>query len=279
MMPFDDDVVAVASAVTKREHAHRTRLLVAVMTLLVLLAITLAILPTTFQSPISRKSSSSSNSIESDYRLLGVRDLCRKDECPDDPDKKQPGTCGCDEIDDDTDADGDGIADCVDECVANDEEIMSFCQEEIPGYTKCEGCAEQYLNAQWVCGEQCSKTIKWCMTVIEDYSVSYDEELGFNLIKIHYSFNQSGADSSNTIWEWSEECDAAWNCKDGAYEYLNGVQCNYTTSGNTGECLTCVDGKSYCYKKGDAPLSTDVMYTYGNNEGSTMYDVCFPEGD
>jgi hypothetical protein len=36
------------------------------------------------------------------------------DECPDDPAKLRPGTCGCGIPDDD--ADGDGIADCVDGC-------------------------------------------------------------------------------------------------------------------------------------------------------------------
>jgi len=36
------------------------------------------------------------------------------DECPDDPDKTEPGVCGCGVPDDDTD--GDGVADCNDNC-------------------------------------------------------------------------------------------------------------------------------------------------------------------
>ncbi|MBN2497296.1 MAG: thrombospondin type 3 repeat-containing protein, partial [Deltaproteobacteria bacterium] len=34
--------------------------------------------------------------------------------CPDDPDKTEPGACGCGQPD--PDADGDGLADCVDNC-------------------------------------------------------------------------------------------------------------------------------------------------------------------
>jgi hypothetical protein len=39
------------------------------------------------------------------------------DLCPDDPDKTDPGQCGCGAVD--TDVDGDGIADCNDNCIAN----------------------------------------------------------------------------------------------------------------------------------------------------------------
>jgi hypothetical protein len=42
----------------------------------------------------------------------GVADCI--DECPDDPNKVDPGVCGCGEPD--TDSDGDGVADCIDEC-------------------------------------------------------------------------------------------------------------------------------------------------------------------
>jgi hypothetical protein len=39
---------------------------------------------------------------------------CQNDECPDDPDKTEPGICGCGVPD--ADGDGDGTADCVDQC-------------------------------------------------------------------------------------------------------------------------------------------------------------------
>jgi hypothetical protein len=42
----------------------------------------------------------------------GAGDAC--DACPDDPNKVDPGVCGCGEPD--TDSDGDGVADCIDEC-------------------------------------------------------------------------------------------------------------------------------------------------------------------
>ena len=47
----------------------------------------------------------------------GVPDAC--DDCPLDPDKSEPGVCGCGAPD--TDTDGDGVADCIDNCpmVAN----------------------------------------------------------------------------------------------------------------------------------------------------------------
>ena len=38
------------------------------------------------------------------------------DGCPDDPNKSEPGSCGCGTVDDPTDSDGDAIPDCVDNC-------------------------------------------------------------------------------------------------------------------------------------------------------------------
>ncbi len=43
----------------------------------------------------------------------GTIDDC--DDCPDDPEKTDPGQCGCGIAD--TDTDGDGVADCIDNCV------------------------------------------------------------------------------------------------------------------------------------------------------------------
>jgi hypothetical protein len=44
----------------------------------------------------------------------GVADCI--DGCPDDPDKVKPGICGCNVPEDDTDTDGDGTPDCIDGC-------------------------------------------------------------------------------------------------------------------------------------------------------------------
>jgi len=43
------------------------------------------------------------------------------DNCPDDPDKTEPGDCGCGVPD--TDSDGDGIADCLDNCPDDPDKI------------------------------------------------------------------------------------------------------------------------------------------------------------
>jgi len=57
----------------------------------------------------------------------GVGDVCEgdmdgdgvpddQDNCPMDPNKSEPGICGCGRDDDPTDSDSDGVADCVDNC-------------------------------------------------------------------------------------------------------------------------------------------------------------------
>ncbi len=61
------------------------------------------------------------------------------DQCPDDPDKTEPGVCGCGEPDIDTD--GDGVADCIDNCssVANSD------QADVDGDEVgdvCDNCAD-----------------------------------------------------------------------------------------------------------------------------------------
>jgi len=100
-MPFTTDVTAFA----KQEKAYRIRL-VGLMALVLALALT--ILPT-FKSHIV--------SISSDSRLLKACDLCgliEHDKCPNDPNKKEPGVCGCGKPD--TDKDRDGKLDCQEEC-------------------------------------------------------------------------------------------------------------------------------------------------------------------
>lgn len=59
----------------------------------------------------------------------GTIDYC--DDCPDDPDKTDPGFCGCGFID--GDSDGDGIVDCLDECPGVDDGIFApGCVGQVP---------------------------------------------------------------------------------------------------------------------------------------------------
>lgn len=60
----------------------------------------------------------------------GADDLC--EDCPNDPNKTQPGICGCG-VDDAADSDGDGVPDCTDECPGADDALFApECQDAIP---------------------------------------------------------------------------------------------------------------------------------------------------
>ncbi len=60
----------------------------------------------------------------------GLRDQC--DECPYDPNKIEPGICGCGR-DDNADSDGDGILDCHDQCPGIDDATFApDCIDAIP---------------------------------------------------------------------------------------------------------------------------------------------------
>jgi hypothetical protein len=60
----------------------------------------------------------------------GVINVC--DGCPDDPNKTEPGICGCG-LDDNADSDGDGVPDCFDECPGVDDALFApSCVDAIP---------------------------------------------------------------------------------------------------------------------------------------------------
>jgi hypothetical protein len=92
-----------------------------------------------------------------------------EDLCPDDPDKTEPGICGCGVPD--TDTDGDGIADCIDNCPAdynpgqedcNNNGVGNACDAINPGADDsdcngvdddCDGTADDdYEPTDTVCG-------------------------------------------------------------------------------------------------------------------------------
>jgi hypothetical protein len=76
-----------------------------------------------------------------------------EDDCPEDPAKTEPGACGCGQSDEDTD--GDGVFDCEDNCpdVANTDQLDS----DGDGIgDACAGGAERVVPAG--CGAACGGT-------------------------------------------------------------------------------------------------------------------------
>jgi len=200
-MPIPVDVAAL----TKREHAYRTRL-VGLMTLL--LAFALIILPT-FKSQIPGSSS--------DYRLLGFLDTCSRkpDDCPDDKNKENarfcgcgipntdtdgdrtpdchdkcpydagkasPGACGCGTVDTYTDSDKDDILDCIDGCIENDPNIQAICDKDFPG-DEC-GCIKQFISVRHECGEQCLSGILYCLNIIIEKSLHMTRTVKATITKL-----------------------------------------------------------------------------------------------
>jgi len=90
-----------------QEHTYYHIHLVAGLVALVL-ALGFTTLPTFVVTQIS--------SVHSDYCLLGLRDICNRDDCPTDPFKDNPGICGCGIADNVADMDKDGTLDCHDDC-------------------------------------------------------------------------------------------------------------------------------------------------------------------
>jgi hypothetical protein len=72
---------------------------------------------------------------QEDGDMDGVGDVC--DLCPSDPDKSEPGQCGCGNLD--TDSDGDEVADCVDICPGGDDNVDTD-GDEVPDY--CDDCTD-----------------------------------------------------------------------------------------------------------------------------------------
>jgi hypothetical protein len=81
--------------------------------------------------------------ISEDCNANGIPDECESDDdgdgvinecdsCPLDPNKVEPGLCGCG-VDDDADSDGDSVPDCIDECPGMDDAVFApGCGDVIP---------------------------------------------------------------------------------------------------------------------------------------------------
>ncbi len=76
---------------------------------------------------------------EDDTDEDGTKDCV--DGCPDDPEKTEPGFCGCGEVEEDVgDADGDGVANCADQCPGVDDTAdgdgdgVPDCTDVCPGF-------------------------------------------------------------------------------------------------------------------------------------------------
>lgn len=74
-------------------------------------------------------SNSVPDTCDADADSDGVIDDC--DSCPDDPEKTEPGACGCGTPD--TDTDSDGIADCLDECPNDATNQCNACLGDVTG--------------------------------------------------------------------------------------------------------------------------------------------------
>jgi len=276
-MPITINVAASA----KQEHAYRTCL--AGLTTLVL-ALVLTILPT-FKSPISSVNNS-------DFRLLGLRDLCKqeRDDCRNDPNKDKPGLCGCSVPD--TNMDGDGTPDCHDGSCPhdaskmspdvcgcgnpdNDPSIVSICKDwGIFGYD-CEGCAKDYYRRWKNCNKQCLDHTEYCLKYKSESRYEYDGVYYYSDFYFKSGCEelvQSGDDSSKSIWVYTVDCDLNYSCDESIK--LNNVPCYFHDFDNS-ECLWCEDGNYYCYDSwGDPPGPSNPYYWYGD-EARSLISACF----
>jgi len=285
-MPFTSDNVA---AFATREYAYRTRLAGLMFFVLALSVTTLA----TFKSQIS--------SITSDYRLLASFDLCglleSDDKCRDDPIKTKPGACGCGVPDTDTDgdgtpncidscpddagkttspgacgcgtpdtdADGDGTPDCKDKCVS----VLPVCDDLYP--YECEGCDKKYYRIWKDCGDLCSDDIDYCINYSFKDQYEYVDSLqDYRELRYSEKVNQTGTNSSNTVWEYIAECDLAGDCV--GQHYLDDVLCDYNST-DVGACLQCSDGNEYCMEYA-SPVPPSNPFFWFMDEATSLLDDC-----
>lgn len=85
------------------------------------------------------------------------------DGCPDNPAKSAPGACGCGTPDDDTDSDGDGVPDCIDRCSGCDDTLDRDGDGIPDGADNCPDVANpgtQDLNDNGI-GDACEPTLSF----------------------------------------------------------------------------------------------------------------------
>jgi hypothetical protein len=120
------------------------------------------------------------NSLQEDADEDGFGDAC--DNCPADPNKTDPGICGCDVADDDTD--GDLIEDCIDNCpnVENpgqedidQDGIGDACESCFPSEKTAQGSCTQTWNPDDCCSGMCGR---YSNNISDMYCIDDPSDLG-----------------------------------------------------------------------------------------------------
>jgi len=103
---------------------------------------------------------------------------------PQDPTKTSPSICGCSISDDEMDMDGDTIPDCVDECMDNHPEILSYYDSMHHQFSdECKGCTKKYITSWKECNEVCLNDVDYCICWSETILIKYDGHVKHYVLK------------------------------------------------------------------------------------------------
>jgi len=206
-----------------------------------------------------------------------------QDGCPLDGSKQSPGICGCG-VSDTTDTDHDGKPDCIDNdndddgCIdKNDPVILSQCESFYANHD-CQGCAREYYRAREDCGELClyNDDMNYCIVY------SFEDRYEYVASNDDYQFKKY---SEKGIQRGPNNSQSVWEyiyeCDlDGncvEYDYLNDVLCDYViTTDGRGACLDCHDGQEYCAADFGSISPSSPFFWY-SDAVSTLIDGCLME--